>query len=1095
MEPGTGRAAADDHTCAEGSPCKNGACCGASGVCGYGPAYCGNGCQSNCDAKAECGQYSADGTTTCPLNVCCSQYGFCGTTAEFCDPGSGCQSNCGNPSSPGSGGNVRSLVIGYYESWRAYGETCGTLNPSQIPVQALDILNFAFAYISPETFDIIPMVGEDGTSLDDAAARKLYLEVTSAKLRNPSMQVWLAIGGWTFNDNNTLFQPVFGQIASNSILRQEFARNLVNFMTEYGFDGVDFDWEYPGAPDRGGTDADVENYPLLLQAVRKAFNDYRHGAWGISFTAPSSYWYLRWFDLPALVDHVNFVNLMSYDLHGIWDKQNEIGNQILAHTNLTEVDLALELFWRNSIDPAMINLGIAFYGRSYTLTDAMCSEPGCKFSDPGAKGKCTQTAGYLSYREIMDKINEEEGSAAETWDEQAGVKMVVYNSNNWISYDDSTTFQQKVDFANERGLGGMLVWAIDQDDDGFNALQALTGKNIDSLVAESDTLGEFDLSRCYYTDCGRQCNEHTGFKEMTRLNYDEGRHGCPNSGKDSKQRALCCPPWGAPDPATCHWTKSCSDDCNAGEATLAIDDYGDGKWCMANYHQFCCPASNIDRAVKECSWVHGDCPTDKPQYLTWSGVSKLCCPSQPKFKSSTCNWHGSAGFCSNTNCPVGQVTVATSSWATPIKGSSVTSNGCYFGGHKSFCCDSPYGDADSSGILPVPLEDLFPEAEEIPASDEADFDVAMDGTWSWDIDPDETSFAWVVIVGPPENVQSLRKRDGSFLETFDCPNPAADDYGVQKFRVACMAGPDDVDHDCENLLLGGGVGELGTIARLPKECGPDEWVRVISFREIGNSTVPRHLAKRMIPGPYAKAYEIEYDYRIRDVAVSASDAIYVRIDSSTHEGYWANVVASDGVAKRDRVPGERKDWRESHMEWFRQHEMRKRGFGDLAWWKKIFQGLLTDGAVSSSEKADYRFESTLYQASISCPPNLDAKMKASVIGGLVADLDWGVSLIGTLKDTNFEQAYAYFSIKDFTANAQIYLEGEAQFTFESQEMHLLENFAPWGGSFNIKGLVTIGPFLDVTAQIDAIATLSGSFGSGTTISNSDVLGDNLNALT
>ncbi|KAM0255868.1 hypothetical protein ACHAQJ_005373 [Trichoderma viride] len=77
-----GRAAAvDNHTCAKGHPCINGACCGASGVCGYGPAYCGIGCTSKCDSKAECGQFSKDGKTTCPLNVCCSQFGFCGRAA------------------------------------------------------------------------------------------------------------------------------------------------------------------------------------------------------------------------------------------------------------------------------------------------------------------------------------------------------------------------------------------------------------------------------------------------------------------------------------------------------------------------------------------------------------------------------------------------------------------------------------------------------------------------------------------------------------------------------------------------------------------------------------------------------------------------------------------------------------------------------------------------------------------------------------------------------------------------------------------------------------------------------------------------------
>lgn len=201
-------------------------------------------------------------------------------------------------------------------------------------------------------------------------------------------------------------------------------------MMEYGFDGVDIDWEYPGAPDRGGSDEDIDNFPLMLTAIRKAFNDYGKGSWGISITAPSSYWYLRWFNLPEIVKHVNFINLMSYDLHGIWDETNEIGKQILAHTNLTEVDRALELFWRNEISPSLINLGVAFYGRSYKLADASCTKPGCPFDVAGKAGPCTGTKGYLSYREIMDKIDEAGGAAEQIWDEEAGVKMVVYDSNN-----------------------------------------------------------------------------------------------------------------------------------------------------------------------------------------------------------------------------------------------------------------------------------------------------------------------------------------------------------------------------------------------------------------------------------------------------------------------------------------------------------------------------------------------------------------------------------------------------------------------------------------------------------------------------------------
>jgi hypothetical protein len=68
-------ASSTDFTCGPNKPCANGACCGASGWCGYEPKYCGTGCQSNCDAKAECGTYASPSGKGCPLNVCCSQYG------------------------------------------------------------------------------------------------------------------------------------------------------------------------------------------------------------------------------------------------------------------------------------------------------------------------------------------------------------------------------------------------------------------------------------------------------------------------------------------------------------------------------------------------------------------------------------------------------------------------------------------------------------------------------------------------------------------------------------------------------------------------------------------------------------------------------------------------------------------------------------------------------------------------------------------------------------------------------------------------------------------------------------------------------------
>jgi hypothetical protein len=57
------RADGGTYTCKKGKPCKTYACCGSffggdEGVCGFGPTFCGDDCDSQCDAKPECGQFA-----------------------------------------------------------------------------------------------------------------------------------------------------------------------------------------------------------------------------------------------------------------------------------------------------------------------------------------------------------------------------------------------------------------------------------------------------------------------------------------------------------------------------------------------------------------------------------------------------------------------------------------------------------------------------------------------------------------------------------------------------------------------------------------------------------------------------------------------------------------------------------------------------------------------------------------------------------------------------------------------------------------------------------------------------------------------------
>lgn len=99
-------------------------------------------------------------------------------------------------------------------------------------------------------------------------------------------------------------------MVSSEANRAKFIRNLFAFMRQYAFDGIDFDWEYPGAPDRGGKPEDGKNFVTFLKELDEA-NKKQQMHYIVSFTVPTSFWYLRHFDLKA-VDYVDFVNVMRY---------------------------------------------------------------------------------------------------------------------------------------------------------------------------------------------------------------------------------------------------------------------------------------------------------------------------------------------------------------------------------------------------------------------------------------------------------------------------------------------------------------------------------------------------------------------------------------------------------------------------------------------------------------------------------------------------------------------------------------------------------------------------------------------------------------
>ncbi|KAI8946203.1 hypothetical protein F4801DRAFT_593529 [Xylaria longipes] len=453
------------------------------------------------------------------------------------------------------------------------------VQPEDLNLNGFTHVNFAFAFFDPTSFEIAPM---------DSNSATLYRRFTAWKDSYSGLQTWISVGGWSLTDPGPTRQA-FSDMASNSANRQKLISSIKSFMNTYGFDGLDIDWEYPGADDRGGVQTDSANFVLLVKELKENFG----------------YWYLQHFDVEAMQDHVDWFNLMAYDLHGTWDADSQfVGPYIAPHTNLSEIDQGLGLLWRAGVQSSKVVLGQGWYGRSFTLKDPSCNEPNgvCQFSGGADPGPCSGTSGILDYQEIEDVISQY--NPEPTWDKAAGVKWITWNNDQWISYDDDDTFAQKKSFAKDRCLGGLMVWAIDQkDQSSANNLVSGVTKDQQSNAKQSAADQAAKLT-CYTTDCNAECK--TGTNQVAQMN------GQPSQLSTNRQyRNPCCN-----DGTTmgkCQWRGyrgvglSCIFGCAEGETELVTDtsSHSGNKYqtCIGGLQSYCCsgfkaPPTKSDLAAK-----------------------------------------------------------------------------------------------------------------------------------------------------------------------------------------------------------------------------------------------------------------------------------------------------------------------------------------------------------------------------------------------------------------------------------------------------------------------------------------------------------------
>lgn len=134
--------------------------------------------------------------------------------------------------------------------------------------------------------------------------------------------------------------------------------------------------------------------------------------------------------------------------------------------------------------------------------------PGCPFTGGGDPGKWIDISGILAYKDIMQVI-ESQDITGSFWEMTAAMMYVTWDEDQWVSYDSNVTMEQKVDWGIDHCLGGVMIWALDQNTYDWQALTALLGTDVHGAalldgVSES-SLNAAELAHAYNAYTGAEC--------------------------------------------------------------------------------------------------------------------------------------------------------------------------------------------------------------------------------------------------------------------------------------------------------------------------------------------------------------------------------------------------------------------------------------------------------------------------------------------------------------------------------------------------------------------------------------------------------------
>ncbi|WP_444899567.1 glycosyl hydrolase family 18 protein [Microbulbifer sp. VAAC004] len=265
----------------------------------------------------------------------------------------------------------------------------------------------------------------------------------------------LSVGGWTLSHK-------VSEMMESANTRAAFIENAVTLLTDWDFDGLDLDFEYPGYAANGGRSIDKENFTTLLKELRARFDEVEaETGKRLELTAavacgPSIA--QEGYDFAEVGATLDYVNLMTYDFGGDWDSVAQHTSPLYPYAGQVnegfDADSCRNMWMtEGNIPSEKIILGMSHYGRS--VAGATAIGEAASGQDVAHWGSDTETR----YYQIVEKM-QSDASFQTAYDPEAVTHYGWFPDGGFISFEDTTSIAERSRYVVEKDLGGVMIWQL-----------------------------------------------------------------------------------------------------------------------------------------------------------------------------------------------------------------------------------------------------------------------------------------------------------------------------------------------------------------------------------------------------------------------------------------------------------------------------------------------------------------------------------------------------------------------------------------------------------------------------------------------------------